>query len=289
MSSTFQDRDLWKYFDQSLLTRKGISEEELIEKLLQGFQAWMKDAIPSFLEDESAESVNQINKVLKEFAVAQFSTLTESASDELQATLNHVFQQWADSLKSQQKNTQQANSSTNRSASSAKIGLIGNLTQFFQDDDWSFTCLKGETFLRLAFAGNNGQWNCIAQARGQQQQAVFYSISPIAVPPQQLAEIVEFITRANYGMVLGNFELDYSDGEIRYKTSIDVEGDRLTSALIRNLVYTNVMTMDRYLPGILAVLEQGMMPEQAIRMVEDGDEPASANPSPDDPTDRLVW
>ena len=76
-------------------------------------------------------------------------------------------------------------------------------------------------------------------------------------PGERMAAVAEFITRANYGLIIGNFELDFSDGEIRYKTSLDVEGDRLSQALIKQLVYTNVLTMDQYLPGILAVLEQG--------------------------------
>ncbi|MEL6492946.1 MAG: YbjN domain-containing protein [Cyanobacteria bacterium J06621_3] len=77
--------------------------------------------------------------------------------------------------------------------------------------------------------------------------------------------MAQFITRANYGLILGNFELDYTDGEIRYKTSLDVESDRLTPALTKNLIYTNVMTMDQYLPGLLAVLEQQTPPGQAIK------------------------
>ncbi len=48
--------------------------------------------------------------------------------------------------------------------------------------------------------------------------------------------VAEFITRANFGIVIGNFEIDFSDGEIRYKTSIDVEGDRPSFALIKRLV-----------------------------------------------------
>ncbi|MEB3294607.1 MAG: hypothetical protein VKJ24_15735 [Synechococcales bacterium] len=58
-------------------------------------------------------------------------------------------------------------------------------------------------------------------------------------------------------LITGNsnhFELDFNDGEIQYKTSIDVEGDRLTPALIKRLVYTNVAMMDDYLPGIQAVV-----------------------------------
>jgi len=33
----------------------------------------------------------------------------------------------------------------------------------------------------------------------------------------------EFLTRANYGLNIGNFEMDFQDGEIRFKTAIDVE------------------------------------------------------------------
>ncbi len=67
--------------------------------------------------------------------------------------------------------------------------------------------------------------------------------------------IAEFITRANYGLVIGNFELDFSDGELRYKTAIDVEDDNLSFALIKQMVYANVIIMDKYLPGIMAVIE----------------------------------
>jgi hypothetical protein len=74
----------------------------------------------------------------------------------------------------------------------------------------------------------------------------------------------KFLIRANYGMMIGNFEMDFTDGEIRYKTSIDVEGDKLSSALIKRLVYANVMMMDEYLPGIVSVTEGDMEPKDAI-------------------------
>jgi len=66
-------------------------------------------------------------------------------------------------------------------------------------------------------------------------------------------------------MIIGNFELDFAEGEVAYKTSIDVEGDRLSFALIQQLVYANVTMMDKYLPGMKLVLESGMSPEDAIR------------------------
>jgi hypothetical protein len=66
-------------------------------------------------------------------------------------------------------------------------------------------------------------------------------------------------------MIIGNFELDFADGEIRYKTSIDVKGDILSFELIKQLVYANVTMMDEYLPGIMSVIDNDVSPEDAIR------------------------
>ncbi len=142
------------------------------------------------------------------------------------------------------------------------------MVQFFREDEWPFTEIQGKPILRTGFSGDNGQWACFAQAREEQEQFIFYSILQLRAPEEKRPAIAEFITRANYGMVIGNFEMDYSDGEIRYKTSIDVEGAELTFPLIRNLVYANVRVMDRYLPGIMQILYADVSPEEAIRSIE---------------------
>lgn len=146
--------------------------------------------------------------------------------------------------------------------------IMDALIKFFTEDEWPFEQIEGKPFLRTGFRGRNGSWNCFAQAREDQYRFIFYSIYPGNVPEHKRPAMAEFLTRANYGLIIGNFEMDYSDGEIRYKTSIDVEGDELTSALIKQLVYANVMTMDRYLPGIRKVIETDISPRDAIIEIE---------------------
>lgn len=76
--------------------------------------------------------------------------------------------------------------------------------------------------------------------------------------------MAEYLTRVNSDIVIGNFELEFGDGEIRYKTSIDVEDDRLSFALIKQLVYANVTMMDEYISGIMSVIYTGVSPEVAL-------------------------
>jgi hypothetical protein len=69
-------------------------------------------------------------------------------------------------------------------------------------------------------------------------------------------------------MTIRNFELDSSDAEIGYKTSIDVEGANLTFPQIKRLVYANVTMMDVYLPGIMSVIYGDVEPKDALAQIE---------------------
>lgn len=142
------------------------------------------------------------------------------------------------------------------------------MARFFESDQWPSSHVADRSVLSLPFQGKHGQWLCFAQAREAQQQFIFYSMCPAVVPERRRPSMAEFITRANYGLIIGNFELDYSDGEIRYKTSLDIEGSELTAPLIKQVVYANVLMMDQYLPGILAVLYNDSSPLEALVQVE---------------------
>ena len=146
--------------------------------------------------------------------------------------------------------------------------ILDAVRQFLEEDDWPSSMLEGRLVMKTGFEGKNGQYTCYAQERAEQQQFVFYSIFPVRVPENKLADLSEFITRANYGMIIGNFELDYGDGEIRYKTSVDVEDVAAVEPLVRHTIYANVLTMDKYFPGLMRVLYAGISPADAVREVE---------------------
>ena len=148
--------------------------------------------------------------------------------------------------------------------------ILDAVKQFLDEDDWPYSLMENNPVYKTGFEGKNGQFTCYAQERAEQQQFVFYSIFPVRVTEDKLAQVSEFITRANYGMIIGNFELDYTDGEIRYKTSVDVEDVDLVEPLVRHLMYANVLTMDRYFPGLMRVLYGGISPAEAVGEVESG-------------------
>jgi hypothetical protein len=142
------------------------------------------------------------------------------------------------------------------------------LGKFLQEDEWHPQKLDDKTIYRVAFSGTNGNYACFAVIRIDLEQFIFYVQSSVKAPEEMRTAVAEFITRANYGLRIGNFELDMSDGEIRYKSSLDFEGIPLSAALIKNAIYPAVQTMDRYFAGLLQVMYGQNTPEEAILKIE---------------------
>ncbi len=131
-------------------------------------------------------------------------------------------------------------------------------------DGLPFMRLVGTDVLTTDWTGANGIWACYLHARERDAQLLVYSVMTEDVPAERRAAVAEFLTRVNYVMTIGNFEMDYDDGEVRYKTSVDVEGDRLSIAMTRQLFALNVATMDLFLPGIEAVIRGDGSPAEAL-------------------------
>lgn len=143
------------------------------------------------------------------------------------------------------------------------------LGTFLEEDGWHPEPLTERHAYRCYYQGRNGELRCYAQIRTELEIFLFYAVATFKVPEDRRLSAAEFLTRANYGLRIGNFELDFNDGEVRYKSSLDFESETLTSNLIRRALYPAVETFDEYLPGLLRVVYGDKSPEEAIKEIED--------------------
>ena len=245
----------WAYLNPSLITQDNISSEQITEGMVNFFKDWTDANLSELNQNTITEKIEEITKAFEEWTDTTLSE-TQNAISEALEEVTSAFEELVDTL-----------SYTTEHTTSSKQSLE-EVINFFTKDDWPYTKIKGESVLITAFQGENGKWNCSAKVREEQEQFVFYSICPVNAPENKRQAVAEFITRANSGMIIGNFELDFADGEIRYKTSIDVKDDFLSFELIKQLVYANVTMMDEYLPGIMSVIDSDVEPKDAIAQIE---------------------
>ena len=117
-------------------------------------------------------------------------------------------------------------------------------------------------------AGDQRTWEVFCRSRHPVPQVMVYSLHPRIVPEDRRLAMMELLTRANYGLVIGNFEMDPDDGELRFKTSIDFGSDRLSGALLARLVQHNLDAFEQYLPAVEAVIDGGDDLQRLLDQVE---------------------
>jgi hypothetical protein len=244
-------RTFWDYLSPEAMTADTIDSEKVNDAIVIFFKDWAEVNLQTMSNDAVSQALEEVTRGFEEWVDTTLSNLNEEGIAQAIESMGKAFAELADS-----------------SSSGFSNKILSTIVNFFTEDDWSFTKIQGEPVLRMAFQGKNGKWTCYAKARTEKAQFVFYSICPVSVPESKRLAIAEFITRANYSTIIGNFELDFVSGEIRYKTSIDVEGSTLTFPQIKQLVYTNLMMMDEYLPGIISVIDGDVEARDAIAQIE---------------------
>jgi hypothetical protein len=143
-----------------------------------------------------------------------------------------------------------------------------NLQQFMEMDEWNPQPVEGSSAFVCGFRGANGDQRVLAQVNVEREVLLVYAYAMANIPEPRRLAVAEFLTRANYGILVGNFELDLRDGEVRYKASLAFRDVPLTHPMIAQCLYPAVQTLDQYLPGLLAVGFGDTDPEAAIATVE---------------------
>ncbi|MFI3312700.1 MAG: YbjN domain-containing protein [Eubacteriales bacterium] len=128
--------------------------------------------------------------------------------------------------------------------------IVSALMAYYQQEDWTFE-FDGHhnTFLLEA------QLECkLASARmiTQVTEDTFftYTVLPVTVDPAHRITVGEFLHRANYGLPRGNFEFDYDDGSIHYKTVFPCPNGTPSEKQLEESISIGLTICDAYGDGI---------------------------------------
>lgn len=150
--------------------------------------------------------------------------------------------------------------------------IVSVIKAFLDEDDWnySFDDEKGIFRFGLNIKGKLKNIDYIISVR--KNDFVLYCFPKISADSEDadcMARMAEFITRANYGLQCGNFEMDYNDGEIRFHSFEDCEDLTLPKTVVQNQIYTAAFTMEKYGTGIAEILFTDTDPKTAIEKCEE--------------------
>lgn len=122
--------------------------------------------------------------------------------------------------------------------------------------------------INLPIDSENGKLNMFIHSHEETHRIFVYTRpQDLLVPIERIGALAEFLTRANYGLPLGNFEIDMNDGEMNFKNSLDISDGVLTTKMVQTLIVFSLECLNRYLPGIREVIG-GTAPKAAIEAID---------------------
>lgn len=149
-----------------------------------------------------------------------------------------------------------------------ELPMLEIAAEILDEHGWDFEELDDDTALGWRMSGPDGSWSSFAAAREDEGRFAVYSVLDEAIPRQLRADAAELVARANWGLPVGNWELDMDDGTVRCKTSIDIADDRLSLGLARRVIERNLAVVDAYLAAFSAFTAQRVTAREAIDMAE---------------------
>jgi hypothetical protein len=157
--------------------------------------------------------------------------------------------------------------------------MISTIETALQGKDIHYNCIVNrphQKVLKCGFNLENGRCDTFIDIRPEEQKVLIYDVLPVNIPENKRLRVAEFLTRANYNLQIGNFELDLNDGDLRYKSSFiyDEFLEASEETFLRHL-FVSLFTLDRYLPGIMAVSYGGVSPTDAIGAIENRKDPSN--------------
>ena len=94
------------------------------------------------------------------------------------------------------------------------------------------------------------------------------TICPIKATEDVRLQVAEYLTRANYGMKIGKFELDMNDGEVRYQTILPCSEGVPSIKDVERIIDMGFLMFQRFGDGLIKNLMGFGNPAEDIKAVQ---------------------
>jgi hypothetical protein len=176
-----------------------------------------------------------------------------------------------------------SNSNTDDDSSFEADSPFQRLVEHCESKNLQYTLSRERKRIRFNYSRPNVLYKCHLSICNDDDFFQVDIFLPVMANDEKMRPtLLEFFTRANFGLVMGGFQIDLRDGEICYHLGYLIPETGLCDETITRLVSVAMNTSDRYFSGIMRTLFGGETPEDAVYLCE-LDMHTNNTPSPDEP------
>ena len=145
--------------------------------------------------------------------------------------------------------------------------IFEKVTQRLKEKDLKYSVSDDVIHLDMGMGGSIGTLHLVIDVKDD--VVVSYAVLANQATEEQYATVAEYLHRANYGILRGNFEMDFDDGEIRYKMTTEITDARnIPNKLVDMLIVIPCLMFRRYGGGVLKLILGVGEPKELIAEAE---------------------
>ena len=152
------------------------------------------------------------------------------------------------------------------------MSLFQVLYEILNDNGWEFDFDEKNEIIKLEVRGVNANFRSFLLVDEEQESLLCNTHINQKIPHAKRLEVCDFMSRVNYELANGNFEMDMDNGEIRYRTFLDLAEAKPSKEQITNIVWNGVLGFDTYYPGLMRLVYGNCSAEEAVAYCSEDNE-----------------
>ncbi len=157
-----------------------------------------------------------------------------------------------------------------RDTLSRRDQLFNRVIEYLDSQKWKYNIKGDREFIEFNMGLKGKISNCRVVILVSEKEIQSIAFAPMKASQECFGNVVEFLTRANYGLKVGKFEFDYRDGEVRYQSCLPTREGIPTLQEVEFIVDLSMLMLQRYGDGLVKNLMGFGNPEADIRQIENG-------------------
>ena len=142
--------------------------------------------------------------------------------------------------------------------------LYQRIAEFLDEDGWKYRFREDNGIICSGFRLDNALGAVPLFVDVRSDKYIVFAVPRVKCEPENRFELAEFLTCINYRMIFGDFEMDFSDGEVRFRFPVDCDGAAPSDAMIKRSIFMTAAMMNKYGNAICAVMN-GVSAEAAFK------------------------
>ena len=154
---------------------------------------------------------------------------------------------------------------------SQKDNLTSVTLEYFESQKWHYEVRQNDDTRFIAAFGINLKGrlsSCRVLTIVDERDIQCLTVCPIKATEDVRPQVAEYLTRANYGMKIGKFEMDMNDGEVRYQAILPCSEGVPSIKDVERIIDMGFLMFQRFGDGLIKNLMGFGNPAEDIKAVQ---------------------